>query len=374
MGSTSPKIAAQAAASKARNCAYTKITSPSTASVTTRPRQRRLRALLSNRIFQMALAAKGITRRVTRSMARKQALLQSMSSLPSPSVRTATQQLLAEKTALIAKPTSPSPSPSPLPSPSPTLSSNAGTIMIFNDTNGSSTNTVYVKNGDADANDSPLYLPVDLRAIVPNMERCGRHNCGNHGGTAAKRKIRVTCRDCRSPGPVGEMHCLPCGHVLCRRCLKEVVWAIDANLHTTRTWDAIQQYMSTAFFDETIFKPAPKASTKSNKKTERSAMDRALDTAGMTCCDRLMRLDRHMACLDAETAAAYWLVHEVLRHPLEFSTNRCGWPDCGQLLAPTCFFERDHMQVYYCVRCGGNSVFIRDGYMAPARSCNDKGL
>ncbi|CAK7211605.1 Dihydroorotate dehydrogenase (quinone), mitochondrial [Sporothrix curviconia] len=387
MGYASPQIAAQVAEAKAKSRAYTRITSPSAAPGIARPLQRRVRDLLSKQAVHMALAAKGITRRVTRSMTRKQALLDTMLSSPSSSARTASQQLLADKAALISQ--SATPLPSPLPSPSPSLSDDtAGTIMIFNDTN-NSIQTAHIKyTGDNADENSPIFIPQALRTVVPDMGHYGRQNCGQHGGTAAKSNVPVTCRDCRTIGPVAGMHCLSCGHVLCRSCLKEVVWAIDANLHNRRIWDAIKQCMYDAFYEETIFAPAKVRTSKKNKNknkgtnkdskdkspAQRSGRERAWDIAGMTCCARLMQLDRHMACLNANTAAVYWLAHDVLRHPPELAQDRCGWPDCGQILAPSCFFVNRNQGMYFCMRCRGNSKFINPSTLIPARSCNEKGL
>lgn len=332
---------------------------------TIKPRQKRIRTKLSKHAYQLILAAKGITRRVTRSMTRQQALLDQMTS----SARSVPHQFVAEKMSLLVAQSA---------SSSPTVE--AGVIMLFNDTDGTSYKQVHIRRGD---DNSPTFLPLKLRTVVPDMDQYGRHNCGRHGGTAAKRSVHVICRDCRISCPVAAMHCLPCGHVLCRSCLKEVVWTIDAKLHTTRIRDAIQQYLSHAAPEEaagsskhTTNATRPGAKPVANKPDApvRADANKALDLAGMACCGRSMHLDRHIACLDAATAAAYWLAHDVMRHPLELARHRCAWPDCGQILAPSCHFERHFHTMYYCVRCQGNSIYVREGYFFPARSCDEKGL
>ncbi|CAK7273933.1 Dihydroorotate dehydrogenase (quinone), mitochondrial [Sporothrix epigloea] len=351
MSSTSPKPAARVAGPKIRRRTHIKAPlSPSAASTTTtttNPRQKRFRTRLSRRAYLLMLAAKGITRRVTRSMTRRQALLDQKTS----SARVVPHQFEA-------------------PCCSPAL--DAGAIVLFNDTNGGPFQAVHFRPGD---DNSPVFLPRGLQSVVPDMDQYGLHNCGRHGGEASKRLVHVACRDCRTSFPVAALHCLPCGHVLCRSCLKEAVWTIDANLHNTHIWDAIQQHVRSAVSTRgAVAKAAAKsASKRPGRSTTRDGADLALDRAGMTCCGRFMQLDRHMACLDAATAAAYWLAHEVLRHPLEASRHRCGWPDCGQILAPTCYFQRESFQMYYCVRCQGNSLYVREGYLAPARPCDERG-
>ncbi|CAK7265072.1 Dihydroorotate dehydrogenase (quinone), mitochondrial [Sporothrix epigloea] len=368
MSSSSSKSATRVVGLKARRRAHIKpLASPSASSTTTtiKPRQKRIRTKLSKHAYQLILAAKGITRRVTRSMTRQQALLDQLTS----SARSVPHQFVAEKLSLLVAQSA---------SPSPTV--DAGAIMLFNDTDGASYKEVHIKPGD---DNSPIFLPLKLRTVVPNMDQYGRHNCGRHGGTAAKRSVHVICRDCRTSCPVAAMHCLPCGHVLCRSCLKEVVWTIDAKLHTTRIRDAIQRHMMNHVApDEALASSqhtanaaqlGPKPAANEPDAPVQADADKALELAGMTCCGRSMHLDRHIACLDAATAAAYWLAHEVMLYPLELARHRCGWPDCGQILAPSCHFERHSHTMYYCVRCQGNSIYVREGYLLPARSCDEKG-
>ncbi|CAK7204231.1 Dihydroorotate dehydrogenase (quinone), mitochondrial [Sporothrix eucalyptigena] len=360
MGSTSPKITAQVADHKAKRRADKKTPSPSPSikppSVGVRSPlgyEKRLRAVLAKRVAQVASATCSITRRVTRSMARQQArekaLLEKLAAglASSPSSNNS-------KVALIIKPPSPT-------RKTPTMVTNSPWQI-------EQTQTSPIAPLPEDDVDSPVYLPRDLREIVPDMARYGRHNCGQHGGSKAKAKILVTCRDCRKKYPVAVLHALPCGHVLCRDCLKEVVWDIDARLNRGPTWDAIQNAMDDEFYDK-FFLPV-----EGQPLVQGNGMDRALELAGMTCCDRLMGLDRHMACLDEHSAAAYWLAHEVLRHPLDLARHRCGWPDCGKTLAPTCYFARKGSQMFYCVRCQGNSIFVREGYLAPSRACDKNGM
>lgn len=231
---------------------------------------------------------------------------------------------------------------------------------------------------------SPVYLPRALRRIIPPMDEFGPQNCGQHGNRTkpATAAVLVGCRDCHVRFPVAVLHCLPCGHVLCRDCLRQAVVRTDALLHEPDSWAAIEQCMYDCVYETTILSPAGSDSDEASPAPRSTpatatAAERLLDAMRLTCCGRFMQLDRHIACLDPGTAASYWVVHELLRWPLlddeQVVQHRCGWPDCRRLLAPTCEFVRDHSAFFHCVRCQGNSVYVRPGYLSPAAQCDATG-
>lgn len=311
MGSTSPKDAATTAQRKEQRRPNT---SPSAKPTTPkRPVSRgssksRSQAIWAPKFARLvALKARGITQRITRSMAQKE----------------------AEANALSQDGT---------PSPPPDLMN----IPVDHPL------------------DSPDLFPTILDRVIPRIDLCGPHNCGSHRRVVGVLTLpSPPCRDCKVAGlPIGALHTLPCGHVLCLPCLSKQAAAIANGIYDAHVWDNIMQALHDDAYESTYYDYDGLPHGKP-----------ILQAAGMLCCGRDARLDRYLDCLDPAIATSYWIAHQVVRSAPDELRSHCGWPDCRRQLVPACEFRRDSCAFCYCPCCGGTSlVRPMDGTAVPARS------
>ncbi|EFX05469.1 dihydroorotate reductase [Grosmannia clavigera kw1407] len=206
----------------------------------------------------------------------------------------------------------------------------------------------------------PLPLPDTNRRAVPKFEICGQQNCGKHPELHPWWQWpypATTCYKCLRQSTPNELHALPCGHALCHGCLEQTVAEINANVQHESSWAEISTHL-----EEHWAASSPNGGSGQLDSRQpilnSSPLDRAMAAAGFHCCGKNMHLERYAMCMTPHTVRTFWLACEAIRWPLDMARNRCGWPDCGRLVSPTCSYVRNHGTVYHCLYCQGNSYYI----------------
>ena len=238
--------------------------------------------------------------------------------------------------------------------------------------------------------DAPLPPPRSITRRIPPFHRHGAHNCGQHQhepnlknaeASANGRDNRTArpsaiappapCSRCEATVAAGELHDLPCGHLLCRACL--VVRATNTiSLVEDGAWhiEMDKRLAAYASLGRRIRIMSMQRHGGETDAAEREGYYQrrrlklrleVLALAGMVCCGRPMRLGRFAACLPRDVSACYWICVQWLAEA-PAARRLCGWPDCARLLPQSCQYRSprggnaDGLDRYYCPHCGGNSM------------------
>ncbi|KAB5535308.1 hypothetical protein GE09DRAFT_357754 [Coniochaeta sp. 2T2.1] len=225
----------------------------------------------------------------------------------------------------------------------------------------------------------PLSPPFSQ--YIPQWEKCGKHNCGNHHYQAAylapplpdfaqpfTEHVR-NCTTCNLPKNVVELHFLDCGHTFCRDCLNQMATRTHESIKAKKA--KLDELIGNAFALEKAAEHAASAVAAGALEDMADAMTaEVFDMANLSCCRETIPLGSFLYCMDPAVALQCWLDIDHLNTPRECH-NICGWPDCGAFVSDKCgFYPRGKGPVVlHCPSCRGNGQLIKraDPVAGPGR-------
>lgn len=203
--------------------------------------------------------------------------------------------------------------------------------------------------------DPPFLPPVEVQIHMPDFSHCKPHECGQHH---CRDKGTIQCRNCNSNTELGISHKLPCGHSLCLDCLQATAVNAHQCLYDKPTRDGILLLLSIL---HRRLRAMPSLQNEEARDSTRNGLEdlkiRIQRRLGLTCCNQLMDLSKHIPCLGEEQARRLLIVQWFVNVAPELSDYRCGWPDCGEFIPAFSYWvNKDGHERWRCIVCGGNSM------------------
>ncbi|KAL1902506.1 hypothetical protein Sste5346_001487 [Sporothrix stenoceras] len=164
--------------------------------------------------------------------------------------------------------------------------------------------------------DSPGLFPSILSKVVPRTDLAGKHNCGKHERVSALPGFK------KAGLPLGELHTLSCGHVLCQPCLESKALSIARGVYDADIWSNFLDAPHKEEYAETFYDYDGLPHGEGPPKSALKALD-------MLCCGLDSRLDRYIKYMDQDVAIQYWVAHQAVRTTdTDNLRSQYGWPDC----------------------------------------------
>ncbi|KAH6855570.1 hypothetical protein B0I37DRAFT_402302 [Chaetomium sp. MPI-CAGE-AT-0009] len=182
------------------------------------------------------------------------------------------------------------------------------------------------KNSGNHRDDDPLPPPNHVTEAIPAFDKHGEKSCGSHQhdldsknfekylkryGKGQSEAWEVACSNCHMRVKLNQIHDLPCGEIICRRCLMVRAFNVKLNIEKHRQ-DIRAQHIQRMRLN-TLFRRNPVMTAEQRKAfvREQATIRRTmLSLAGLMCCGVDMQLRRFMSCMTPEVSQDLWLAIE----------------------------------------------------------------
>lgn len=235
---------------------------------------------------------------------------------------------------------------------------------------------------------SPIPPPSAVLRCLPDFGRCFSHLCGHPSraedhyllGAADDEDLDTGahCHKC-DKGTAGlrrGMHELPCGHTICPTHLNAAATRAVETARTSHPPQIRENLLSASRElarlrrDLVPRETAPQFRASQEKRILywRRQLLSVLGLGCGVCGHDMWVVEDWISCLDEWVARQLWAVCWRLFEGADAPAVACGWADCGAAIPAWCSYRGGlGEQVFYCVACEGNSVWLESKGVYPTR-------